>query len=337
MINPPRALAAAGILLLGLVTGCRGAPTGTRRAPEVTSDTLRIPLTDMGTRTYRGYFGGLYPGLSNTPPPAHAQAGVALGRAVQPLDERGNPSPIGKYVLLSVGMSNTTQEFSAFQQLAAADPVVNHGSLVLVDGALGARTAEAWASPTGAEFDRVRDTRLAPLGLSERQVQVAWIKVANAAPTRSLPDRGADATRLVGQMATMVRAMRARYPNLRQVFLSSRIYAGYATTQLNPEPFAYESGFAVKWLVQASVNGGSWTAGPLSYPEVAPWLAWGPYLWAAGTNPRSDGLVWERGDFAQDGIHPSANGRIKVARLLLNFFKGSPFTRCWFVRDGTCG
>jgi len=37
-------------------------------------------------------------------------------------------------------------------------------------------------------------------------------------------------------------------------FLSSRIYAGYATTLLNPEPYAFESGFSVQRLVQAQIK-----------------------------------------------------------------------------------
>ena len=35
------------------------------------------------------------------------------------------------------------------------------------------------------------------------------------------------------------------------MFLQSRTYGGYATTNENPDPYAYEYGFATKWLIQA--------------------------------------------------------------------------------------
>jgi len=54
-------------------------------------------------------------------------------------------------------------------------------------------------------------------------------------------------------MGTIVRVLKTRYPNMKQVFFSSRIYGGYGGG-LNPEPEAYESGFAVKWLIQAQIR-----------------------------------------------------------------------------------
>jgi hypothetical protein len=36
-------------------------------------------------------------------------------------------------------------------------------------------------------------------------------------------------------------------------------------------------------------------------------------------------------DFDTDGTHPSTAGERKVAAQLLEFFKSSRFTRCWFL------
>jgi hypothetical protein len=42
------------------------------------------------------------------------------------------------------------------------------------------------------EYDRIRDTWLTPQGLSEKQVQIACVKVANPGPTASLPKANAE-------------------------------------------------------------------------------------------------------------------------------------------------
>ncbi len=183
------------------------------------------------------------------------------------------------------------------------------------------------------------------MGLSEQQVQVVWVKVANPNPnpTLSLPDANADAYQLLTSLGNIVRALKVRYPQIRQVFLSSRIYAGYATSPLNPEPFAYESGFAVKWLIEAQTtqmaSGGTVIdplAGDLNYDTVAPWLAWGAYLWADGLTPRSDGLTWALADLEPDGTHPTQTGETKVGTWLLDFFSSSLQTRCWFRVNASC-
>ncbi|GAA2711199.1 hypothetical protein ACFY2R_29660 [Micromonospora olivasterospora] len=278
IINVRRALAALTAFAAVAVVGM---PDAVAAGP--------VPINDLGSGTYLGFQGGLYPAGSNAMPGAHRTVGVNRALRVRPVDTAGNPSANGRYVLLSIGMSNTTQEFCSggtggqcapfsFIGQAAADPQVNHDELAIVDGAAGGQTADTWDSPTDANYDRVRDTRLAPLGLTERQVQIAWVKVANAQPSVSLPAANADAYQLVTQQGNIMRALKKRYPNLQQVFVSSRIYGGYATTTLNPEPYAYETGFGVKWLIQAQLtqmSGGGTDprAGNLDYNGTVAWAA----------------------------------------------------------------
>jgi hypothetical protein len=134
----------------------------------------------------------------------------------------------------------------------------------------------------------------------------------------------------------VVRTLKDQFPNIRIAYLSSRIYAGYASTTLNPEPYAYESGFAVKWLIEGQIAGAdSLEFDPGHGTVEAPWLAWGPYLWADGLTPRADNLTWLCSDFANDGTHPSINGRIKVADLLLTFVHQDETARLWYTTNST--
>jgi hypothetical protein len=226
-------------------------------------------------------------------------------------------------------MSNTTQEFSAFKMLADTAAVKNP-KLTIVDGAQGGQTA-AIISDSNANFWNVIDQRLASAGVTRQQVQVAWVKEANASPTQGFPRH---AQILDSQFVLIARILKIKYPHIKIAYWSSRIYAGYATTNLNPEPYAYENAFAVKWTIERQVNGDTLLRYSGTNPK-APWLSWGPYLWADGLIPRNDSLIWLCSDFSSDGTHPSPNGRLKVARMLLNFFKTDPTAVPWFTRANT--
>jgi hypothetical protein len=267
-----------------------------------------VPLTELGTATYHGFRGGLYPGGRNAPSARYLAKGLAAAKKVKPIG--------GKIVLLSIGMSNTTQEFSVFKRLADADPR-KRASVVIVDGAQGGQDAIRIGTAS-APFWSVVDQRLQQARVSAAQVQVVWMKQAYAGPRETFP---ADARRLQGALRSIHRILAARFPNLRLVYLSSRIYAGYASTSLNPEPYAYQSGFAVKWTVQDRIEG----------KLTGPWVGWGPYLWADGLRARKDGLTWSCDALAPDGTHPSESGRRKVADQLLRFFTTSPTARTWFA------
>jgi len=315
---------AAAALLLPLWLHAQTAEPGSPR-----ESTGLIPLPDLAEGSYQGEQGGLYPGGRNTPPPAHLQAGLAAAKSVVPLDAEGNPAPGGRIVFVTIGMSNTTMESQAFLRLAGADSGINP-RVALVDGAQNGQTARITANPD-ANFWLVVNQRLVAAGVTAKQVEVAWIKQANAQPTAPFP---VEAKRLQADLVATLHNLRGQFPNLKIAYLSSRIYGGFAVTPLNPEPHAYEGGFAVKWTVGAQIAGDA----DLNYDPAkgavrSPWIAWGPYLWADGVKGRKqDSLTYSRADLGTDGTHPSAQGSEKVGRLLLEFLKRDPTARPWFAR-----
>jgi len=291
-----------------------------------------IPLPDLGEGTYQTFQGGLYPGGVNHRPSTHDAAGLAEAAQVVPRNAAGAPDPQnGKIVLLSIGMSNTSQEFGEFVKQARLDRDVNP-QLVIVNGAQGGQTAQRIANPSATFWANI-DARLQQAGVTRAQVQAVWFKEADAGPRDPFPKH---AQTLQSEFTTIMNILRNFYPNARLCYLSCRIYAGYATTTLNPEPYAYESGFAVKWTIEDQINGKpSLNYDPKKGTVNSPWLAWGPYLWADGLSYRSDGLVYLCSDLANDGTHPSATGRQKVAGLLMDFFKTDATAKTWFLKTPT--
>jgi hypothetical protein len=291
------------------------------RRPEVAEPVTTAHYAPLGELKgdYLGQDGGLYGGGSNSPPKLVKEAAESAARAIQPLNHEGAPNSDGKIVLLSIGMSNTTQEFSAFKAQADKDERKS-SAVVIVDAAQGGQDAPAWNHSDARPWDYARQ-RLEQAGVSPAQVQAVWLKQAIKGPSRPFP---AESDRLTDELRKIVDLAREKYPNLRLVFLSSRIYAGYARSKLNPEPFAYESAFAVRKLVLEQ---------DLKGETPRPVLLWGPYLWADGDKARKgDGLKWLPEDFGPDGTHPSNSGRQKVARMLVDFFTSDPFARSWFEK-----
>ena len=341
---------------------------GAPRTIEVsTSDwSALVPITDM-TAPYKGEDGGLYGGGKNEPPEAHRAAHLRESEKIRPLDANGEPSDDGKIGLITIGFSNTSIESEDFKRAADADPQKSAG-VVIVNGCIGGRSAVMWAWDGAdilpkAEQERLdkemdllnmpkekrrstvgtaKDTwptlaqRIEAAGLSPKQVQVAWLKQveANPKPLREFP---AHARALQADITDMLQIARHHYPNLRVVYFSSRTFGGWSGRESgSPEPFAYESGFGTRWIVQSQIKGDALLNFDPARGEVkAPLVLWGPYLWARGNTPRkSDGLTWARNDVRADQLHPNESGSKKTTTLLLNFFKMNEGTGRWFLKAG---
>jgi hypothetical protein len=292
------------------------------------ASTGNIALPDLGTGMYKGEQGGLYPGGTNTIPPAHLAAGLKLAKQITPLDLDGNPSPDGKIVVLAIGFSNPNMEFPVLQKLAAADSGLNP-KLMLVNGCVGGRESKVIANPESNYWTEARHL-ISKAGTTPKQVQVVWIKMVVANPTQTYL---VEARQLAGDYVSTLQNVHKFFPNAKLAFLSNRTYGGYTEANGSPEPWAYESGFGVKWALATQIEGKPEANYDAAKGEVkAVWAEWGPYLWTDGEKGRKDGFVYLRSDVGIDGLHPSPAGQQKIGAMLLNFFKSDPVTKTWFLK-----
>jgi hypothetical protein len=289
------------------------------------------PLDDLAGSPYLGFPMGLYPGVTNSPPPAHLALALGGAADVMPRNDGGFPDPDGWIGFLAIGMSNANQEFAVFERADDANASRN-ARVVIVDGAMGSQTAEEITNPS-APYWRSVDDRVAAAGLDRDQIQVVWLKEAEGnVPDESFP---AHAELLRAHLRAIVVHLKDRFPHLALCYLSSRIYGGYTTRPGRGEPLSYETAFAVRGLIEDQIGGDpGLNADPDAGAVEAPVLLWGPYLWANGViSMASDGLTWLAGDYEADNVHPSASGEAKVAALLGSFFAADPTATPWHEGD----
>lgn len=290
------------------------------------------PLTDFSAdQKYKGRAGWLY-AQGNQPPEDYLAAATKVAHTIRPLDTNGKPSAEGKVVFLSCGMSNATQEFSFFvQRIRRANGLSR--SMVIVDGAIGGKAAGDWAKNIGRGGEKTPWTilmkRIEDAGVTPQQVQTLWLKNAERTP-HLIGEMPEHTTKLTEDLELTLRELKRRMPNLKIAYVSTRSYGGYGTSSLNPEPYAYESGFAVKDLVHKSVDAFA-NGKPI---QEMPLLLWGPYFWADGTKGRKiDDLKYVREDYRLDGTHPTDSGRKKIGDLMMDFFRTNASTKPWFLSN----
>lgn len=240
---------------------------------------------------------------------------------------------------------------SLLYQVYSQTPLVGP-HVVLFNGALGQQSLSKWditsngyywSTPCNlthmggidpeCNYHRVLED-LTRNGYSEAQVQAVFFKSSTSFPQCDLKHLYCDTTitnepdaytseRFLGNILRYLKCCKLnaqkqstgipRYPNLQQVFLTSRTYAGYAQNPpqgasqptagcVSPEPYAYEEGIAVQRIIVAQINqdaGMQFTdpySGTVAYKSDgtgnAPWFDWGPYIWTSGAAGRSDQYFW---------------------------------------------
>jgi len=320
------------------------------RADCTLTSTGKIPLNEL-TVPYQGNQGGLYPNGANNRPATHLSAGMQIANQIMPLNASGQvDNTNGKIVMVSVGMSNTTMEWAigdrvthdftkAFKYDATNDPALNP-QVVIIDCAQADRDVVKWSnlgdSSWATAIRRVTNTIVDGQHITPNQVQIAWVKLA----LRGAPAYGPFPTHVrqfQNYLEMTIRNIKTAFPNVKMAFVSTRARSySDSMSNINPEPYAYETGFGVKWMIQRQIIGDP----SLRFSganAVAPYLCWGPYFWIDGENRRSDGAIWNCNDLITDFTHPSSSGVFKVSSQLLAFFKTDPTATPWYLRKTVVG
>ena len=163
-------------------------------------------------------------------------------------------------------------------------------------------------------------------------MQVAWIKLANKGPRGDLAEHG---KKLEKDTLAVIQNAKAKFPNLRIAYLAAGSTAATSTGRLNPEPYAYEGAFAVRWLIQDQIKGDA----SLNY-DASKGAVTGPAaaLGAVPVGGRHDAAQerWPHLGARRPGRRrhpPSPSGRKKVAEQLLEFFKTDAIAKPWFTPE----
>ncbi len=292
-----------------------------------------IPISDLGTNLFNGMQGGLYGNGQNTTPQNHLIAGIQIASEIKPLNTQGNYASNGKIGFISMGMSNANIFFAGLRDSAIAFPFLN-SKLTMINGATGGFDIDAMLDTTG-QYWTTLNQKLTFAGITNNQVQVIWFMQAKH--ISGIPqNEGIEHIEIMeSKFLQAFHYFKIIFPNLKQIYCSGRDYGGYSQPGGgNPEPYSFYTNWAFRKLVERQINGDTLLTYSGSNAKTA-WLSWANNVWADGKNSRTDGFNWHcPDDVQQDGVHPNASGKAKVASLLFQFFK-SDTTSFWFRENTT--
>ncbi len=288
-------------------------------------DPATLQLFTAGVSYLGSYETGLYPGASNEMPASHRAAGEEIAATIRPLNTEGQPDDEnGRILALAFGHSNAQLYFDALQA-----EFVEHGAELnprfeFLNAAVGGEQLPQIATLQGPVWEQAQQLTSQP-GYSPLQVQALFLHTTyhgccndEGIPPGEFP---ASMQAMQQDLAKVLTYSLQIYPNLKIAYLTSdgfRYYRGF-------EPHVWQEAFAFKWLIESQINGEPGTAYTGEGRQL-PWLEWGPYIWDN---------TWDESYF-QDGVHPTAETRVMVARQYWDHLSSDSVTRRWlFVSPAT--
>jgi len=295
------------------------------------TDTERVPINDLGTGTYMGVMGGLYPGGVNDYSGRYKKDLKSFATAIKPLNGPGVVDSVkGKILFISMGASTSGHLMDSLKQKTIRDSAHTNPYLRLLNCSNGGGVAslQQIANLSDPYWDHV--TRIILNSKSTyKQVQVIYMETEDSVNNVfGFPDRP---NMYRDHAIAAIQACKTKCPNLKFIYVLGRTTTFGDVRLTNKEPSPYYCGWGWKFLIEAQINGAAGTQYK-GDSAIAPMVTWGWYEWANGTNvPRQDGFTWQESD-TEDGIHATPAGEDTLSTRFKNFLLTDRMASIWYKK-----
>ena len=292
-------------------------------------DTAKVPINDLGTGTYLGFTGGLYPGGVDTPSGQYAKDLKKFARAIVPLNASGvkDSSSNGTIVFISLGGSTSGNLINALKAKTDSNPATNAFlNIFSCSNGYSSASFNSMMNPNDPYWSHV-DNVLAGHSITHEQVQIIYVESEDSTNLVFFPGR---AYRVRNEIEACMRICKIKFPNIRLVYVEGRTTTFHKYEIPNREPSPYYNGWGEKFVIQDQINGvpGTQYKGDSA---VAPLVTWGWYQWANGTTkPRKDGFRWLESE-TTDGLHATDAGEDTLATRFQNFLLTDKYAKIWYA------
>jgi hypothetical protein len=295
----------------------------------VTEDTAKVPINDLGSGTYLGFTGGLYPNGSNTPSGQYQEDLQKFCSDIQPRDNNGRKTSTGFIGFISLGGSTSGHLMSALINKTESNPATNP-QLKMVSCSDGKESASInqMMNPDDPYWSLVA-SRLDRHNLSPKQVEIIYLETEDS--TKALQGFPARPYTFRDRMEAALRVFKTKFPKLKLVYVLGRTTTFSVSNPTNQEPDPYYNGWTCKFVIEDQINGVQGTDYK-GLNAVAPMITWGWYEWANGTTtPRKDGFVWLQNE-TTDGLHGTDAGEDTLSTRFQNFLLTDNNAKIWYTK-----
>jgi hypothetical protein len=290
-------------------------------------DDNTIPLNDLGTNTYKGYVGGLYPNGMNSPTNQYAADLLSISSQIVPLDTSGNAISNGKIVFISLGSSIGGHTMQVLKTKTDTSSITNPKlKLINCNNGYGSGSLNSIANPADPYWDHVTKI-LTGTKSSYKQVQVIYLETDDSSRSVTWPARP---NIVKNDIENCMRVFKKKFKNVKLVYLLGRTRTFGNQRPWNREPSPYYLGWGCKWAIEDQINGvpGTEYKGPNA---VAPMITWGFYKWAEMTPRKTDDFYWLLTE-TSDGLHATDRGQDTLATRFQTFLLTDKYAGIWYAK-----